>query len=424
MRVGWLIFVLVSGFAQLGWELWQRRETSGGLRVVCEPPGAQIFAHTLTAKGRQRLLAGRSGQPLNLPADGLQWLEVARPGYHPQTIQKKDLVGSRVPVQGAITLVPVAAWTPWLAFPGFWVAGVGAGVLAVQYQRSQRRRRWLHRNFQEGKAQPGQNIGPYTVVSTLGSGGMARVYEVFLRDDPRERRALKLLHAPGAGERFVREARISVGLRHPHLVAFYDYGEYEGRAYLVMEKVQGKTLDQCRGVGLSQQLLYLAQVAEALQVLHEQGIVHRDLKPSNIMVSGSKAILMDFGIARSIHEQQQVTMEGHAVGTPGYMAPEQILGQAPEVSLDLYAFGVVLYEICGGRLPYEAETSFELINKQLSDEPLPLGQLKPQLPDGLVELTMNLLARQPELRPGPCSKVAESLRIWAERLDCGEHGLG
>lgn len=423
MRFGWLFLILVIGFAQLGWELWQRRETSGGLRVISEPPGAKIFAHTLTAKGRQRLVAGRSGHPLNLPAEGLQWLELVHPGYHPQTIQKKDLVGERVPVQGAINLVPVAVWVPWLRLPGFWVAGIGAMIFAFQVQRSQRRRRWLQRNFEEGKAQPGQEIGPYTVVSILGSGGMARVYEVFLRDDPREHRALKLLHAPGSGERFVREARISVSLRHPNLVAFYDYGEYEGRAYLVMEKIQGKTFDQCHGVSLSQQLLYLAQVAEALQVLHDQGIVHRDLKPSNIMVSGSKAILMDFGIARSIHEQQQVTMEGHAVGTPGYMAPEQILGRAPEVSLDLYALGVVLYESCGGRLPYEAETSFELINKQLSDDPLPLGQLKPQLPEGLVELTMSLLARQPELRPGPCGKVAERLRSWAERLDGGQYGF-
>ncbi|MCW5872551.1 MAG: serine/threonine protein kinase, partial [Candidatus Eremiobacteraeota bacterium] len=238
----------------------------------------------------------------------------------------------------------------------------------------------------------------------------ASVYEAYLQDEARERRALKLLHAPGGGERFLREARLSLQLRHPNLVAFYDCGEHEGRAYLVMEKVEGCTLDQA-GLSLAGRLDCLGQICQALQALHDLGIVHRDLKPANIMVSGSKALLMDFGIARSL-EEQQLTLPGQAVGTPGYMAPEQILGHEPAATADLYSLGVVLYECCSGKLPYQAETSFELLTKQLEQEPAPLQGP----PAELCELTMALLSRDPGSRPGPPARLATQLREWSQRL--------
>jgi len=410
MRGLWVLFLVLSAFSQLAWDQWQRHEVPENKpRVISDPPGARIYAHILTIQGSQRLPVGRSGQALQLPRQGLQWLELEAPGYLPKTLPKGDLNRERIPPQGAIALTPRWFFVPWLMAPGYWIAALGALVLLATGHRQARLQRLLDRSFEQGKALPGQEIGPYVVDSTLGSGGMARVYQVHLKADAREVRALKLLHAPGGGERFYREAKISLALRHPHLVAFYDYGEHQGRAYLVMEKVEGCTLDRAK-LDLSGRLRCLSQVCQALQVLHDQGIVHRDLKPSNIMLTGSKALLMDFGIARSVHEQG-LTLEGQAVGTPGYMAPEQILGEDPHWRADLYSLGVVLYECCSGGLPYQAETSFELLTKQLEQTPRPLEGQPPEL----CRLVMGLLERDPARRPGPAGELARQLESWSRQ---------
>ena len=414
MRKRWVIMAMLLGLGQLVWDLWQRRELEGR-RIVSEPPGAQVYYWTTTERGSRRYLAGKCGQPLHLPNTGIHYLDIELAGYKTKQIPGTDLGPGRYPMQGAIALVPKSAWVPWLAAPGYWLAGILGAALLIDHRRGRRRRTQLENAFAQGRALPGQKIGPYQVVATLGSGGMATVYEVFLQDAPHERRALKLLFRPGGGERFVREARLSVGLRHPNLVAFYDYGEFQGRAYLVMEKISGLTLDQAH-LSLPQRLNYLSQVAQGLAALHEKSILHRDIKPSNIMISGPKALLMDFGIARSLHEQA-LTLEGQAVGTPGYMAPEQILGDEPGPAADLYSLGVVLYEACGGRLPYEAETSFELITKQLQLPPRPLQELRPDLPAELTELAMQMLGRDPLQRPSSAKQVSQQLRDWAQRLE-------
>lgn len=405
------LILLVTG--QAGWDIWRRRQPERpGTWVACEPPGARLRAHVLTPSGVQALPVGSGFQILPLPRQGLQWLELAAPGYLPQKIPRQDLVlNQRNPRSGSLNLTPRWFWIPLLQSPGYGLATLGILALAWQVARERKHQRRLDLSFSQGKALPGQRVGPYVIAATLGRGGMATVYEAYLQDEERERRALKLLHAPGGGERFLREARLSLQLRHPNLVAFYDYGEHEGRAYLVMEKVEGSTLDQA-GLELPARFECLAQVCLALQVLHDLGIVHRDLKPANIMVSGSKALLMDFGIARSVAEQQQLTLPGSAVGTPGYMAPEQILGQEPDPAADLYSLGVVLYEACSAQLPYQAETSFELLTKQLEQEPAPLHAAPPEL----CELVMALLQRDPSARPGPPAQLAVRLREWSQRL--------
>ena len=421
MRACARIAVLLVVLFQAVGDLWIRRgpTAQGACWIACEPPWAQVVARTRTLKGNQALPVGRGYSILQLPAQGMEWLELSAPGYVTQKIPKQNFKTGRNPGTGSWSLTPVAAWTPWLEKPGYWLGALGALALLWKGRRESQRGRRLQRSFEQGKALPGQEIGPYVVVGTLGSGGMARVYEVTLQAEARERRALKLLHAPGGGERFLREARLSVPLRHPNLVAFYDYGEHEGRAYLVMEKVEGTTLDRS-GLNLSTRLECLSQVCRGLQALHDLGIVHRDLKPANIMVSGRKALLMDFGIARSTQEDQRLTLPDQAVGTPGYMAPEQILGHEPAPSADLYALGVVLYETCCGKLPYQAETSFELLSKQLEQEPAPL--LGP--PAELCALVMALLQREPERRPGPAGLLGEQLLEWSQRLQSGQHHGG
>lgn len=398
--------------SQALWDVWGRREPrQPGAWVACEPPAARLTAHVLTPSGVQALPLGRAFQIMPLPRQGLQWLELDAPGYLSQKIPKQDLVlDGRNPRTGSLNLTPRWFWIPLGQSPGYVLALLGGLALAWKQVRENQRQRRLDVSFAQGKALPGQKIGPYVIAETLGRGGMATVYEAFLQDERRERRALKLLHAPGGGERFLREARLSLQLRHPNLVAFYDYGEHEGRAYLVMEKVEGTTLDRA-GLKLSDRIEYLSQICQALQALHDLGIVHRDLKPANMMVSGSKGILMDFGIAHSLQEQQ-LTLPGQAAGTPGYMAPEQILGQEPDPAADLYSLGVVLYECCSGNLPYQAETSFELLTKQLEQEPAPLHG--PPAP--LCTLIMALLSRDPAARPGPPVRLAAELREWSQRL--------
>ncbi len=410
--------VLVIGLAMLIasqalWDVRRRREPQLiGTWVACEPPGARLTAHVLTPSGIQALPLGRAYQILALPRQGLQWLELDAPGYLTLKIPKQELaLDKRNPGSGSLNLTPRWFWIPLAQTPGYVLALLGGLALAGEQLRERKRQRLLDQSFAQGKALPGQRIGPYEIAGALGRGGMATVYEAFLLDEHRERRALKLLHAPGGGERFLREARLSLQLRHPNLVAFYDYGEHEARAYLVMEKVEGKTLDQA-GLNLPARLECLSQVCQGLQALHDLGIVHRDLKPANIMVSGSKALLMDFGIARSLQDPQ-LTLASQAVGTPGYMAPEQILGQEPDPAADLYSLGVVLYEACCGKLPYQAESSFELLSKQLEQEPAPLQGP----PVELCQLVMALLSRDPAARPGPPSMLAIRLREWSQRVE-------
>lgn len=401
--------------AQFVGDSWMRRPPVGiGFWVASEPPWATAYAHILTIHpGQAPPPVGSGWQILQLPRQGLEQLSLRAPGFHDRVIAKQDVTNGRYPVTGVVSLKPRWFWLPWLLRPGYTLGLLGLMAWGWRRHRLGLRERRLETAFQQGKALPGQQIGPYVVDATLGQGGMARVYRVHLQDDERERRALKLLNAPGSGERFQREARLSVKLRHPHLVAFYDYGLYRERAYLVMELVEGQTLDRT-GANLAARLTYLSQVCQALQVLHDQGIVHRDVKPSNIMVSGAKALLMDFGIAREL-DAQELTLPGQAVGTPGYMAPEQILGQALDIRADLYSLGVVLYECCCGSLPYQAETSFELITKQLEQEPKPLESG----PFELRALVMRLLSRDPAARPGPAGELARQLAEWSQRLQAG-----
>ncbi|ODT68332.1 hypothetical protein ABS71_09875 [bacterium SCN 62-11] len=421
MRVLARIGVLLAVLLQAVGDLWLRRAPGAEEApwIACEPPWARVVACTRTLKGSQALPIGRGYSVLQLPAQGVEWLELSAPGYVTQKIPKQNLKKGRNPDSGSWSLTPSAFWVPLLEKPGYGLAALAGLWLLWRERRESQRRGRLELSFQQGKALPGQEIGPYVVLATLGSGGMARVYEVHLKDEARERRALKLLHAPGGGERFLREARLSLPLRHPNLVAFYDYGEHEGRAYLVMEKVEGTTLDRA-GLNLAERLACLSQVCHGLQALHQLGVVHRDLKPANIMISGRKALLMDFGIARSTQQDQRLTLPDQAVGTPGYMAPEQILGHEPAPSADLYALGVVLYESCCGKLPYQAETSFELLSKQLEQEPAPLQGP----PAELCELVMALLQREPERRPGPAGRLGEQLLEWSQRLQSGQHHGG
>jgi len=252
----------------------------------------------------------------------------------------------------------------------------------------------------------GKSLGKYQIVEQLGEGGMATVYKAY--DAALERYvAIKIIRSASLSDplflgRFQREARALAKMDHPYILKVLDYGEQDGVPYLVMPFVGHGTLKQYtkdrlpydRAIGM------VLPIAEALSYAHKRNIIHRDIKPANILFGESgEPILSDFGIAKMLDagEQTQLTGTGLGIGTPAYMAPEQWNGVADERT-DIYALGIVLYELLTSRCPFQAETPAAILIKQVQD-PLPRPQMfAPDLPENVEGLIFKALAKDPSLR--------------------------
>jgi predicted Ser/Thr protein kinase len=259
---------------------------------------------------------------------------------------------------------------------------------------------------------PGTRLGPHEVLAPLGKGGMGEVYKG--RDTRLNRTvALKVLTGPIASDpllrhRFDREARMISSLNHPHICALYDVGRQDGVDFLVMEYVEGETLATrlSRGaIPLDDALRYAIQIADALDKAHRTGIVHRDLKPANIMLAKAGIKLLDFGIARLEADATEgrltgtaLTAEYVALGTPEYMAPEQIEGKVADARADLFAFGLVLYEMLTGRKAFQAPTTGALVAAILHQEPPAPSTIQPTLTGSLDWTVARCLAKDREER--------------------------
>ncbi|MFF3158532.1 protein kinase [Streptomyces sp. NPDC057910] len=255
----------------------------------------------------------------------------------------------------------------------------------------------------------------YELSHRLGSGGMGEVWSA--RDHSLDRQiALKFMHrteqqsaADLREERFRREARYTARLRHPGVPAIHDVGKLpDGRLYLVMELIKGDTLtkllQQHGSCPVEQALSITQQIASVLAAAHRSGLVHRDLKPSNLMLTTSGRIkVLDFGIAAALTPSSQepplTNPSGGAVGTPGFISPEQAVGQPATDRSDLYALGCVLYEILTGRPPFRADTPLAVAYQHVYEVPPPIAEWKPGVPDALADLVMQLLAKEPQARP-------------------------
>jgi serine/threonine protein kinase len=258
-------------------------------------------------------------------------------------------------------------------------------------------------------------IGKYELLQFLG-GGMSEVYRA--RDTNLGRTvAFKILTEAAladdtAKSRMQEEARVAGGLTHENVIAFYDYGEEAGRPFLVTEYFEGETLREAlrggRAGDLRKRLLIARQVAKALEYVHSQRIIHRDVKPDNIRIDASGNIkLMDFGVAKS--GDLSLTASGFTVGTPYYMAPEQIRGAKATHFVDIYAFGIVLFELITETRPFEAPTPSEIFDLILSGplDTSPLVRLG--VPSSLVDLIRAATDKDPARRPQDFSAVARKI---------------
>jgi serine/threonine protein kinase len=277
-----------------------------------------------------------------------------------------------------------------------------------------------HEVAQQG-AEPAQ-LGRYVLLEKLGVGGMGTVYKA---RDPELNRvvAVKCPRFDGSPEevarrvqRFQREARAAAQVSHPHVCPIYDVGEQDGQPYVVMGFVDGQSLaDRLAQMGRfedpEQAVALVREILEALKAVHAQGIIHRDLKPGNIMLDRSgRAILMDFGLARPEGEGETLTAEGAIIGTPAYMATEQVAGKSEDLGpwTDLYSLGVVLYQMLTGKLPFQG-SPLSVLAKILYEQPTPPGQWRPDLHPSLQAIVLKAIARQPGQRFQNASQFLEAL---------------
>jgi serine/threonine protein kinase len=264
--------------------------------------------------------------------------------------------------------------------------------------------------------------GRYQLEALLGQGGMSAVYRA---KDPNLRRtvAIKLIHSHLAADpefvrRFEGEAAAVARLRHPHIVQVFDFNHDDDVYFMVLEYVPGETLqDKLRTLNREGQLLPVDQIvatsitlSEAVQYAHSQGMIHRDLKPANIMITPeNQAVLMDFGIAKIVGGEN-LTATGAMIGTVSYMSPEQIRGQRPDHRADIYALGVILFEMTSGRRPFEGDSAPSTMMMHLT-EPVPdLRQINQNIPLPLVQVIEKSLAKDPNQRYQTAAELAAALR--------------
>lgn len=270
----------------------------------------------------------------------------------------------------------------------------------------------------------GENIGPYRIIEQLGQGGMATVYKAYHASLDRYV-ALKVLHPAFHQDqtftaRFQREARVVARLEHPNIVPIYDYSEHETRPYLVMKYIEGDTLKARFSAGpLSAAEIeqVVTSVGSALAYAHKQGILHRDIKPSNVLLATDGLMyLADFGLARIAEAGESTLSSDSIMGTPQYISPEQAMGAKDlDAGTDIYSFGVMLYEMVVGQVPFSADTPFSIIHDHIyTPLPLPIS-INPKVPEPVQRVLLKSLAKQRMDRYESVDEMCSAFRnAWRE----------
>ncbi len=290
----------------------------------------------------------------------------------------------------------------------------------------------------------GKTLSRYRILAKLGEGGMG---EVYLAEDTELGRevALKVLPPVAEGsperlERFRREARAVASLNHPNIVTLFNVEEAEGRRLLVMERVEGQSLDRLippGGMPLAEVFAYAIPMADALAAAHEKGITHRDLKPANVMVTVEGQVkVLDFGLAKLAADSGSIpvedaateaptrsaalTGEGTVMGTAPYMSPEQLKGREVDSRSDIFSFGILLYEMVTGRRPFQGDSGIELASSILKDTPSSVVETRGELPRHLGRIIQHCLEKDPERRYQSAKDVRNELEGLRSEVDSGQ----
>lgn len=343
------------------------------------------------------------------------------------------------PTEGVIYLKPASLaaylqrdrWLLYAAVPAL-LLGFGGLVLFLRSRKEMTRVRKID-EIRAQAATSGASLSPvlggYRLGRDLGGGGMARVFYAVPEDsmDKKQAVAIKVLQYelstdPESNLRFQREIKVYIKLIHKNIVRMYDYGDSNGRKYLVMEYVEGGTLHERIEKGnLTPREIYsyCEGMFAGVHFAHTQGVVHRDLKPDNIMLnSRGEPKILDFGLARS-SLSDRVTLSGTAMGTPAYMAPEQTRGgNAYEPASDQYALGLIVHEMITGHRTFRSEDPMQVMWMQISENPEPPSASRPDVPPMLDEVVLRMLAKDPGER-FPDVEVAgralcQALRLWGQ----------
>jgi len=277
---------------------------------------------------------------------------------------------------------------------------------------------------------PGAHVGAYEIVEELGRGGMARVY--LARSPERPEVALKVLEPEFAGQarsaRFAREVDAAARLSHPGCARLLDHGSTrDGLLYLVIERLRGPTLREALGtrhrLRLREVLEIGRQLCSALAHAHAAGVMHRDVKPENVMYRGpgdtGEVVLIDFGLSR-LRDDVPLTVAGTCLGSPSYVAPERLLERPADGRADLYAVGVVLYELAAGQPPFVGTAPLDIARQHIVVRPRPLRELRPAAPAGLAAIVHRALEKQPELRFPRAEIMGAALEALEAELADGE----
>jgi len=272
--------------------------------------------------------------------------------------------------------------------------------------------------------QPTEIAGRYLVIQKLGAGAFGTVYKakdkILGRLVAIKTIRLEGLAAQGASldelmERFNREAQVSAQLKHPNIVTIYDVGQADAMNYLAMEFIDGVGLDRIIAeaggkIPVTRAAQIAAQVADALDFAHKNSVIHRDIKPANIMIeAGDRVKVTDFGIAKVTTSGEHLTVTGSLLGTPSYMSPEQARGTELDGRSDLFAVGCILYELLTGKKAFRGESITGLIFKIITEEPPPIHEIEPELPESVVRIVNKALSKAPEMRYQTGRELADDL---------------
>ena len=265
----------------------------------------------------------------------------------------------------------------------------------------------------------GGEFGKYVLTDRLGKGGMGEVWKA-VDTELKRTVALKFLQSEDSMEvaRFKREAHLAASLSHAHIGAIFEVGQIDGRHFLAMQYVPGRTLEKFPKEDRRQLVRLIRDASRAVDHAHRNGVIHRDIKPANLMVEevhdDCRVVVLDFGIARAIEGGEKLSMTGDIVGTPAYMSPEQAKGQELDERADVYSLGATLYEILTGQAPFEGGNMYDLLKKVEEEEPLAPRRLNPGIAHDLETIVLKCLEKNRLRRYGSAKELADDLDRFLE----------